>query len=67
MPANNKIDSPSHLLATGLVIGLFIGLFATITPVRAEDDDLPLRFNAIAQNLSNVGPRGQARLGRAGS
>jgi hypothetical protein len=62
MPANNKIDSLSHLLVKSLVIGLFIGLFATITPVRAEDDDLPIRFNAIAQNLSNVGPRGQARL-----
>lgn len=62
MPFKNKIDSPSHLLAMGLVMGLFIGLVVTIAPVRAEDEELPLRFNAIAQNLSNVGPRGQARL-----
>ena len=62
MPFKRKIDFPSHTFAKSLVIGLLIGLVASITPVQAEDDDLPLRFNAIAQNLSNVGPRGQARL-----
>ena len=62
MPCKNNFDSLSHLLTKSLVIGLFIGLVASIAPVHAEDDDLPLRFNAIAQNLSNVGPRGQARL-----
>jgi hypothetical protein len=60
MPQKNNIDSGSHLLALGLVVGLLIGLFAEIAPVQAEE--LPFRFNAIAQNLSNVGPRGQARL-----
>jgi hypothetical protein len=31
-------------------------------PALAEDDELPLRFNAVAANMSNVGPRGQARI-----
>jgi hypothetical protein len=37
-----------------------IGLVTT--PLAAEDDDLPLNFDANAVNLSNVGPRGTARL-----
>jgi len=45
---------------TVLGLGLVLGLVGTA--LRAEDDDLPLRFDATAVNLSNVGPRGSARL-----
>jgi len=45
---------------TVLGLGLVLGLVAT--PLSAEDDDLPLNFDATAVNLSNVGPRGSARL-----
>ena len=44
------------VLGIGLVLG-FVG-----TALQAEDDDLPLNFDANAVNLSNVGPRGTARL-----
>lgn len=43
-----------------LGLGLFVGLVAMSVPAEAEE--LPLRFNAIAVNMSNVGPRGQQRL-----
>ncbi len=49
-------------LMTLLILGLVLPLSQLATPAAAEDEELPLRFNAIAQNLSNVGPRGQARL-----
>jgi len=45
---------------TVLGLGLVLGLVGTA--VQAEDDDLPLNFDANAVNLSNVGPRGTARL-----
>ena len=43
-----------------LGLGLFVGLVVLAFPAEAED--LPLRFDAIAVNMSNVGPRGQQRL-----
>jgi hypothetical protein len=45
---------------SALCLTLVLGFLAT--PLPAEDEELPLSFNAIAQNLSNVGPRGQSRL-----
>ncbi|MGB5881592.1 MAG: hypothetical protein WBH85_16315, partial [Thermoanaerobaculia bacterium] len=45
---------------TVLGLGLVLGLVGTA--LQAEDDDLPLNFDATAVNLSNVGPRGSARL-----
>ncbi|MGB6365254.1 MAG: hypothetical protein WBG93_00370 [Thermoanaerobaculia bacterium] len=45
---------------TVLGLGLVLGLVGTA--LQAEDDDLPLNFDAIAVNLANVGPRGSARL-----
>ena len=44
------------VLTTGLVLGLMA------TPLPAEEEELPLNFNVTAVNMSNVGPRGQARL-----
>lgn len=43
-----------------LIIGLVLGLGAM--PLPAEEEELPLDFNAVAVNMSNVGPRGQTRL-----
>ena len=37
-----------------------IGLMAT--PLPAEEEELPLNFSVTAVNMSNVDPRGQARL-----
>jgi hypothetical protein len=54
----SSIGSVGVLTALGLVAVL--GLVAT--PLAAEDDELPLNFDATAINLSNVGPRGSARL-----
>lgn len=42
----------SMVLATGLVV----------EPLSAQDEELPLNFDAVAVNMSNVGPRGQIRL-----
>jgi len=43
-------------LGLALVLGLLAG------PLPAEEEGLPLNFDAIAVNMSNVGPRGQTRL-----
>lgn len=50
--------SSAALAALGL--SLVLGLVAL--PLTAEDEGLPLRFNANAINIGNVGPRGTARL-----
>jgi hypothetical protein len=47
-------------IAMSLGLGTLVGLVALSVPAEAEE--LPLRFNAIAVNMSNVGPRGQQRL-----
>lgn len=43
-----------------LVLGLMLGLAPT--PLPAAEEELPLNFQVTAVNMSNVGPRGQARL-----
>lgn len=53
-----SIGSVGALTALGLVLVLSL----VATPLAAEDDELPLNFDATAINLSNVGPRGSARL-----
>lgn len=47
-------------VAPTLLLGLAIGLAAS--PLPAEDEELPLNFDVVAVNMSNVGPRGQVRL-----
>ncbi len=58
----NSEKTRNRTLTTLLILGFVLPLTHLATPVSAQDEELPLRFNAIAQNLSNVGPRGQARL-----
>ena len=43
-----------------LTLGLMLGL--ATTPLPAEEEELPLNFDVVAVNMSNVGPRGQTRL-----
>jgi len=45
---------------TVLILGLMLGLGPA--PLPAAEEELPLNFNVVAVNMSNVGPRGQARL-----
>ena len=54
-------NSISLLTMASLVLGLFVGLVAFATPAEAEEE-FPLRFNAVAVNMSNVGARTQQRL-----
>jgi hypothetical protein len=43
-----------------LVVGLTLGLGPA--PLSAAEQEVPLNFDAVAVNMGNVGPRGQARL-----
>ena len=54
-------NSISLLTMASLVLGLFVGLVALAGPAQAEQE-FPLRFNAVAVNMSNVGARTQQRL-----
>lgn len=47
--------------ATAAVIGLTLTMAFLASPGAAEEE-LPLRFDAVAVNMSNVGPRGQVRV-----
>lgn len=47
-------------IAMTTAVALLVGMFAT--PLPAEEEGLPLNFDAVAVNMSNVGPRGQMRL-----
>ena len=47
-------------MAIALVMSLLAGVIAT--PLPAQEEELPLNFDAVAVNMSNVGPRGQIRL-----
>ena len=58
---HGRISCPLTLPAValvGLACVIAVGGFA----LPAAGQDLPLRFDAVAVNMSNVGPRGQARL-----
>ena len=43
-------------------LAMIVVLVFTVAPAMAEEAELPLHFDAIAANMSNIGPRGQARL-----
>ena len=47
-------------VAMTLMVTLLWSLIAS--PLPAQDEELPLNFDAVAVNMSNVGPRGQIRL-----
>ena len=49
----------SACLIAGLIVSL--GLFSQVARAE-EEEERPINFDAIAQNLSNVGRRGQVRL-----
>lgn len=60
MKRQDSYGQTSKLVGSALI---FLFLAGVVTPpVMAEDDELPLRLNAVASNMSNVGPRGQARI-----
>jgi hypothetical protein len=44
----------------GLMLGLFLGVAPA--PLPAAEEEMPINFDVVAVNMSNVGPRGQARL-----
>ena len=50
----------SLFTAMSLGLGILVGLVGLTAPVEAQE--LPLRFNAVAVNMSNVGARTQQRL-----
>ena len=52
-------NSIPFLTMASLALGLAVGLPAD---AAAEDQEFPLRFNAVAINMSNVGARTQQRL-----
>ena len=52
--------APSVAVAMTLALALLVGLVASPLPAQAEE--MPLNFDAVAVNMSNLGPRGQARL-----
>jgi len=43
-----------------LALALLVGLVAS--PLPAQEEEMPLNFDAVAVNMSNLGPRGQVRL-----
>jgi len=43
-------------------LGLALSLGFVASPLPAEEEELPLQFDANAVNMSNMGPRGQVRL-----
>lgn len=47
-------------VVAAVVLGIAVGFLAIPLPAVAED--MPLNFDAVAVNMSNVGPRGQIRL-----
>jgi len=41
---------------------LALALSSLAAPLPAQEEELPLNFDAVAVNMSNVGPRGQVRI-----
>lgn len=44
------------------IAGLMLGLMTGVDPAPLAAEELPLNFDVVAVNMSNVGPRGQTRL-----
>ncbi len=55
-------SKPSNPISLLMMMCLVPGLFAGLSILPAAAEELPLRFNAIAVNMSNVGARTQQRL-----
>lgn len=56
-----RFKEPISLLTVmSLGLGILVGLVALGAPAEAQE--LPMRFNAVAVNMSNVGARTQQRL-----
>ena len=60
MPSRQRLAARTVAVAMTLTLGLLAGLVAS--PLPAQEEELPLNFDAVAVNMSNLGPRGQARL-----
>ena len=52
----------SLILSLSLSLALILGLLLGPTPAVAEDDELPMNFNVIAINMSNIGAGANSRL-----
>lgn len=60
LPARQRSAARTVAVAMTLTLGLLVGLVAS--PLPAQEEELPLNFDAVAVNMSNLGPRGQVRL-----
>ena len=60
MPDHRLLAKRTIVSALALTATLVMGLIAD--PLPAQEEELPLNFDAVAVNMSNLGPRGQARL-----
>ena len=49
-------------LGTLTILVLGLGLSVVAAPLRAEEEELPQTFSAVAANMGTRGPRGQVRL-----
>ncbi len=60
MRLRSRLSLPSRFGFGILFLALALG---TLVPaLLAQEEELPLNFDAVAVNMSNVGPRGQVRL-----
>lgn len=59
---SRKLTFRNPVVTALSMLVILLALVIAEAPALAEDDELPLRFNTIANNMSNVGPRGQARI-----
>lgn len=54
---------PGRVITAATIATLSLGLLSSLLPAPlSAEDEFPLNFDAVAVNMSNVGPRGQARL-----
>ena len=60
MPSRRRSAARAVVVAMTLALALLVGLVAS--PLPAQEEEMPLNFDAVAVNMSNLGPRGQVRL-----
>ena len=60
MPDHGMWERRTVAVTMALLVAMLGGLTADCLP--AQEQELPLEFDAVAVNMSNFGPRGQVRL-----